>query len=283
METITNQASVSFSYEGSTTSRTNNSNIVTHVVRDEYGIIVDKTSSSDSFRAGQTITYFIRVTNNGCGCLGTFEISDNLSGGVNTTYIDGSARLFMNGAVSVITPTGTNPLSFRITERLGQDNSLFIVYNALVSENISEEVLEITNTTNVTAYPCGCSTTEESVTGEDSHTIPRSEFAEVVITKYSNSDSLCCGDEIDYYITLTNTGTIDATDVVVTDQLPESFVTTDIYMDSNDVHYRFNPSEYTISPTNLLTLPNDTGRAILVPAIAPGIENTTLIRIHGHL
>ena len=54
-------------------------------------------------------------------------------------------------------------------------------------------------------------------------------------------------------------------------------------MDSNGEHYQFSSSEYTIDNANLLTLPNETGRAILVPAISPGVENTTLIRIHGHM
>ena len=285
METITNQASVSFSYEGSPLTRTNNSNVVTHSVRGEYSVLVDKTSSSSSFRAGQTITYFIKVTNNGCGCLGTFEIRDNLENEGYTTYIEGSARLFINGELLEITPAGTSPLQFRITERLEQDENLYILYNVVVNENISEEVTELTNEVTVTAYPCGCdcSNNRNSVTGSDTLTIPRSEFAEVTITKYASDDSICCGGELDYYITLTNTGTIDATDVVVTDSLPMSFTATEIHMDSNGEHYQFNPSEYTIDAANFLTLPNATGRALLVPAIAPGVENTTLIRIHGHM
>lgn len=285
METITNQASVSFSYEGSPLTRTNNSNVVTHSVRDEYSVLVDKTSSSSSFRAGQTITYFIQVTNNGCGCLGTFEISDNLGNEGYTTYIEGSARLFINGELLEITPTGTSPLQFRITERLEQDENLYVLYNVVVNENISEEVTELTNDVTVRAYPCGCDCSRNSncITGSDTLTIPRSEFAEVTITKYASNDSVCCGEELDYYITLTNTGTIDATEVVVTDSLPTSFTATEIHMDSNGEHYQFNASEYTIDGANFLTLPNATGRAILVPAIAPGIENTTLITIHGHM
>ena len=42
-------------------------------------------------------------------------------------------------------------------------------------------------------------------------------------------------------------------------------------------------SEYTIDASNLLTLPNETGTVILVPALGPGTDNTTRIRIHGHM
>ena len=285
MKTITNQASVSFSYEGSTQTRTNNSNIVTHSVRDEYGILVDKTSSSESFRVGQTITYFVEVTNTGCGCLGTFEIVDNLGGEGYTSYIEGSARLFVNGVMTEITPTETSPLRFEVSERVAQDDRLYVLYNVVVNTSVGEEVEELANEIEVRSYPCGCdcSRNNNCVTGTDTITIPRSEFAEVSITKYASDDSVCCGDELDYYITLTNTGSIDATDVIVTDSLPQSFTATEIHMDSNGEHYQFSPSEYTIDSANLLTLPNATGRAILVPAIAPGVENTTLIRIHGHM
>ncbi|MBO5434638.1 MAG: DUF11 domain-containing protein [Clostridia bacterium] len=283
METITNQASVSYSYEGSTLTRTNNSNIVTHSVRDEHSILVDKTSSSESFRVGQTITYFVKITNNGCSCLGSFEIRDNLGNENHTSYIDRTARLFKNGELTEITPTETSPLQFNVNERLGQDESLYLLYNVMVNENLGEDINELTNEVSVTAYPCGCNCNDNGITVEDSLTIPRSEFAEVQITKYASCDDICCGDEIDYYITLTNTGTIDATNVIVTDQLPSAFTATEIHMDSNGEHYQFSSSEYTIDNANLLTLPNETGRAILVPAISPGVENTTLIRIHGHM
>ena len=74
-----------------------------------------------------------------------------------------------------------------------------------------------------------------------------------------------------------------ANNVVVTDTLPENFVATEIYMENNGVRYVFDPSEYTINDANLLTLPNATGTAILVPAVGPGVDNTTRIRIQGHL
>ena len=285
METISNQAHVSYSYEGSDVTRTNHSNIVNSTIKDAYSISVEKTSSSDCFRAGDTITYFVNVTNNGCSCFGHFHITDNLGGENYLSYVPGSSRIFIDGTMTSITPSNTSPLEYDFSRQLERDNALIIQFNVVVDDNIPTDVTEIVNLVTVEATPCSCdsSSTTLPVTESASLTLQRCEFAEIVITKQASSDSVCCNQELDYYITLTNTGTIDATNVVVTDTLPTNFTTLSISMENNGNVYLFDPSEYTIDEANLLTLPTDTGTAILVPAIAPGIDNTTRIKIHGHM
>ena len=286
METISNQASVSFSYEGSSSTRTSYSNTVTSNVRDQYQIEVEKTSTTTAFRPGDTITFMVEVSNEGCACLGRFEVEDNLTGEGYLTYVDGSARLFVNGSMREIVPTNLAPLTFSFQDNLERGASLILQYNAVVSENINADVSEITNEVCVHAYPCGCSCNDNSrntncVHACDTLTIPRATFAEILITKAVSNPNVCCGEELDYDITLTNIGNIDATEVVITDEMPTGFTATEIRMENNGEVYVFNASEYTIDSNNVLTLPNATGRAILIPAIAPGVDNTTRIRIHG--
>ena len=283
MEQITNQAHVSFSHEGSDVTRTNHSNTVTTTLKDKYSVLVEKSTTDTCFRPGDTLTYFIHVTNNGCACLSDICISDTLGGENRLTYIDGSARIFINGTMSEITPTSISPLNFDIVGRLERDEDLIIQYNVSVSEDISTEITEITNEVSVHAHPCecGCRNTSVCVEGTASATITKCDYAEVLITKSTTNDSVCSGEEVDYLITLTNTGTVDATNVIVTDTLPANFNATEIRMENNGNHYKFDPSEYTIDGSNLLTLPNETGTTILVPSIAPGVDNTTRITIHG--
>ena len=288
MEIISNQAQVSFSYEGSMQTKTNSSNIVNSTMKDTYDISVEKTSTTTCFRAGETINYTIRITNIGCGCLGGFTIVDDLSGEDYLTFVEGSGRVFVNGSMSDIVPVQLNPLTFEVDGKLNRDEELILQYSALVNQNISSDVAEITNNVTVNGYPCGCGCRSERqgkhcVSESASLTIVKCEFAEVLITKAVSNDNVCCADELDYLITLTNIGNIDATNVVVTDLLPASFTATEIHMENNGNHYKFETSEYTIDGANLLTLPNETGTAILVPAIAPGVDNTTRIRIHGHM
>lgn len=285
MASISNQAQVSFSYEGSTGTRSNNSNVVNATLLDEYSLTVEKTTSRECYRPGDTLTYFIQVINSGCGCLKNFHITDNLGDEGYLTYVEGSARLIVGGILEEITPTSVSPLEFDVSDRIERGEGFVILYNTEVREDLSEEVNEITNTVEVTGYPCGCdcNNNNNSVTETSTATVTKCEFAEVLITKQASRDTYCCDEEIDFVITLTNTGTVDATDVVVTDSLPENFTLTNVSMENNGEVYEFGPTEYTLDNTNLLTLPNAAGRAILVPSIAPGVDNTTRIRIHGHM
>ena len=284
METITNQAQVTFSYGDSEITKTNSSNIVSHTIKDKYSLSVEKTSTNECFTAGETLTYFIRVRNTGCACVSDFRIEDNLSGEGYLTFVDGSSRLFMNGTMTDITPTSISPLMFEINGKLERDSELTLQYVVRVNANIPVDVMEITNSVEVTASPCGCCDNETlSLTGSAELSIPKCMSAEVVITKSVSKDSICCDEEIDYLITLTNTGNVDAINVVVTDTLPANFVVMEIHKENNGNHYQYDESEYDLSDANLLTLPNETGTIIEVPALTPGVDNTTRIRIHGHM
>ena len=286
METMTNQAFVTFSYDGSSETKTNQSNIVTSSIRDKYSLSVEKISTTECFRVGENISYIVTVKNTGCDCFSRFSVSDNLGGEGNLlSYVDGSARLFIGGSMQEIAPTSTYPLEFEILERLGKTESFVLQFNAKVNSNVGSDVLEIANTVTVNAYPCPCDNPDEEEFISETATaiVSKCEYAEVLITKAITNDSVCCGEEVDYLIILTNTGSVDATNVVVTDQLPMSFTTMSIRMENNGNRYVFAKSEYDINDTNFLTLPNATGTEILVPAIAPGVDNTTRIIIHGHM
>ena len=288
-KTLTNQAQVSFSFNGSTETRTNYSNIVTSNVKESYDFSAEKTANVDCFKAGDRVTYSIHIVNDGCGCLGSFTINDDFCSEDYATFVTGSGVLMINGSMTSITPTDLTPLTFVISNNLNKNSELVLQYSVDINQNISSEVDEIKNTATITACPCNpC----ESINGNKasycvtkivSHTLPKCEYAEVLITKAVSNDNVCCEDELDYIITLTNTGNVDATNVIVSDSLPEEFKLMSIRMENNGDFYTFSPDEYTLSAANYLTLPNATGTRILVPSLAPGVDNTTRIRIHGHI
>ena len=284
METISNQAHVTFSYGNLDTTKTNNSNIVISSIKDRFSLSVEKTSTTNCFRAGEIISYMVTVKNTGCGCLSNFTLTENLNEDY-VSYVEGSGKLFMNGSMATLDPSDLSPLTFLVSGNIERDESFIFQYNVMVNSDISPEVNEITNRVEVRGYPCGCTCNENNncVEGEAEHTIPKCEFAEVLITKSVCNDNVCCGEELDYLITLTNTGNVDAMNVVVTDSLPANFTVMEIHKENNGVHYKYDASEYDIDDANLLTLPNETGTIIEVPALAPGVDNTTRIRIHGHM
>ncbi len=282
-QTITNQSQVSFSYAGTTDIKTNTSNIVTTTMNDRLSIEVDKTSTTECFRPGEIIIYFVHIKNTGCQCLGRFLVSDNLCDN-DVTYVEGSARLYIGGSMHMVTPTSISPLEFELTEQLSREEEMFLQYTVTVASNSEAE--QITNHVCVEAYPCSCRCGENSsecIKESACLTLDRCQYAEVLITKSNTRDNICCGDELDYFITLTNTGNIDATNVVVTDAMPATFTATEVHMENNGEHYQFLPGEYSIDANNLLTVPVLGGRAILVPSLKPGYDNTTRLRIHGHV
>ena len=254
-------------------------------MKDKYSMTVEKTSTNDCFRAGESLTYFIRVVNTGCDCLSRFRIEDNITNEEYVTFVDNSAKLFVNGSMKDITPTSSSPLVFEIDARLEKESELVLQYVLTVNSNISSEVDALVNHVEVVAYPCGCDCNGDVETIRESTelSIPKCEEAEVLITKAVSNDSICCDEEIDYFITLTNIGNVDATNVVVTDSLPSNFTVMEIHKENNGNHYKYDVSEYDLDDSNLLTLPNETGTIIEVPALAPGVDNTTRIRIHGHM
>ena len=291
-QTHTNQAHVTFSYEGAESPKTNDSNTVTSTRRDRYDFEVEKTSTSECFRAGDNITFFVHITNTGCRCLGRFYICDNLGGDSYMSYVSGSARLMVGGELTEVEPTNTYPLEFDITHKLEKDESMILQYTVTVNSDIDSEVESITNEVEIRACPCTeCQEETAAATGTSSKcvcktasfTLSRCDYAEVLVTKQVSNDNVCCDDELDYFITLTNTGTIDATNVVVTDSLPAEFTLMEIHTENNGDHYQYDSSEYDLTAANYLTLPNATGTAIFVPAVGPGVDNTTRIRIHGHI
>ncbi len=296
--TFTNQSTVSYDYEGATSTKTNTSNIVTSTMNDRVSFSVEKTSLATDFSAGDVLTYLIHVTNTGSDTLNHFTVSDNLGGSDLLSYVDGTARLFIDGTLKDITPTSTDPLEFVISETVVRDQEFILMFNAMVESDVDEDVTEIENSVTVrgcSTCGCGCDNDNDSSTSDSESdenrrchtetatlTIPRRNSAELLITKSASRDNFSCGDEFDYFITLTNNGNLDASNVVVKDKMPDEFTLTEVHMENGGNHYMFNSSEYDVDDENNLTVPNATGTAILVPTSSLGRDNSTVIRIHGH-
>ena len=213
MAIFSNQATLTF---GGTTTV---SNVVTGEVLD--AVTVTKEAVADVYAAGDTVTYTIAIVNNGSRALTALTVTDDL-GAPGTacedapplSYVDGSARLFVNGTLEP-SPTVTlgPPLTFSgLSIPVG--GSAVLIYRVAVTEFAPLAVgSTIVNTATVTGE--GCLSTPVTA----SETLPVAEAAQLSITK-----SLCpgtvpqCG-EITYTLVITNTGN---TDTVATDDLAVS-------------------------------------------------------------
>lgn len=283
MAILNNQANVTYTYTGARAPETRISNVANTTLIEDYSFLISKQALQTGYVPGENITFIVTITNDGVNPLTNFTITDDLGRGTGTasplTYILSSARLIVNDTTTTINPTSTDPLTFTIPTTLDSGDSLNIVYVAEVNDTVTQDVDTITNTVSASATS---TTGTNPVTETTSNTISRVNDASLVIIKQSNQSVINSGDNLDYTITISNQGALPATDVVVTDTLPDGFTVNSISISQNGTTYNYAPSEYTINPaTNTLTLPNASGRPITIDGFIAGVDNSAVITVSG--
>ena len=286
---ISNKATATYNFDGSELTRSTTSNTVSTTVMDNYCIEIIKHNNNICFTPGENLTFTIEVKNCGCQSLRNFIITDNLGltdGYQPLVYLDGTSTLIINGNFTNITPTNLSPLTYVVPNTLSANQSFFITYTVTVDTEISSEIMEIINTVNITATPCNCcdcndGSVTQTVSSTASSTTPRCEDANLIILKTSNKNNICNCETFEYTLTLRNTGLTDATNVVITDLLPEGFIISNIHVINDEISHNYDTSEYTVDGSNLLTLPNNTGTVINVRSIEPGVNHDTVVTITG--
>lgn len=284
---INNTASAVYSY-GTTriTQDSASSNIATTNLITEFAISGYKQSLNSDFRAGENLTYFIHISNDGTEPLYNVTVSDDLGGaGTPLSYIIGSASLNLNGTNSQITPTTVNPLTFTLPTPLQPGGLATITYIAKVNSALANTTTTITNTATIQANEGSATGNLISVTPSPSITLNLADFADVSILKSVSTDSIIVGETFSYTIILSNQGNLDATGVVITDVLPNNFVISSITSVTNGIQTTYSASDYTIdSSTNTLTLPSTSSAlSITVPAASTAGNGTTIITITGSI
>ncbi len=259
MPQITNQANLTFNY-GDTTG-TAVSNIASATLLDPLS--VEKTSVGTTYRAADRITYVLSVQNNGSVTVTDINLVDDLGtytrpdgSTVTPLTFDNEAALYIDGVFSSVTQ-GTETLdsvTFRIPSLAPGSNAL-IVYHVTVNEYAPlTPGATVTNTVNVTA---------PSVTApiSDTNTVTVENYAEIVILKEMSPDPVSDGDLLTYTFTVTNTGNIPATDVILTDAFNPAPANIAVTVNGQTV----DPTDYTYE-NGLLTLPTGNGYEMTVPA-----------------
>ena len=216
MATFFNQATLT--YNGGVI----NSNVVTGELVEVLS--VTKTAVSDTYTAGDNITYVISIVNSGTGAFTDLTVSDDLgsyqfgsppSALTPLTYVDGSVLYYVNGvlqAVPSVTATGGSLTVNGIT--VPANGNALIVYEASANQFAPiGSGATIVNT--VTVSGGGLST---AVT--DSETVSATEEAVLSISKAISPSTVADNGQLTYTFVIENSGTspVVATDnVVVTD------------------------------------------------------------------
>ena len=281
---INNTASVEYSY-GRSGYDSATSNIATTSLIEDYAISATKQTLNESFRPGENITYAITVNNDGTEPLYSVSIADDLGGtGTPLIFVEGSGLAVYGGTTYPLVPTTLSPLSFTLPVVLPADESATFLFVARVSSSLPSTVTEITNTVVVTGREGSATGTVITVSPNPTVTISLEDYALLSITKEVSETEIVPNQAFDYVINIENNGSLDATNVVVTDTLPVGFSINSIVATTGGVSTTFTPADYTVDPTtNTLTLPTGGGVSIIVPASSGGVAGTTVITINGQI
>lgn len=231
METITNQAYLTFEY--GMNKGCARSNIAIATINES--ISLSKLSLNKTYSPNETIFYILDVTNSGKTEVQNLVLSDNLGTyplGASTTdniyesehnYTSdrnhvatplsfiGPAQLYIDGVFDCeITPLELgNSIQFTIPCIPSGSNAM-ILYKAVVNNAAPLALGSVI--TNIVTYNDG---SRETISTETELKI--AESADVKIVKSMNPSVLSSGDKITYTFTLYNYGNIDAINVVMTD------------------------------------------------------------------
>lgn len=212
MATFFNQASISFN--GYVT----NSNVTAGEVIDT--LAVTKTAISENYGASDGVVYAVSIVNGGTSPITDITLTDDLgaytvgdSTVVPLDYIDGSARLYINGALAPApTVVAGPPLVFSGINIPAGANAL-LLYEARTNAYAPlGEGSSINNTVSATStLPC----VEGPI--EASATVPVEEFTALSIAKSICPDTVASCEEVNYSFVLQNAGNraVVATDGVV--------------------------------------------------------------------
>lgn len=278
--TINNSANISYRY--GTLNDAALSNIVTTSLAENYSLSAEKSSRNSSWRPSENLTFDLSITNEGAEPIYAVSIQDDLGGTERLlNYVEGSAKMFRNDALVDVTPTSTSPLTLVVPEALEAGETVIFSYVARVRSDIADDVTEITNEVTVVGHETSETGDTVTVTPNPSVTLPLAEYAEVTIEKGVDKDNVSVGEELIYTFRLENSGNVEATNIVITDDLPTNFVVNSITSETNGVVTTFESTDYSLDADNKLILPTSMTKTISVPASTPSGNGLTVVTIVG--
>lgn len=279
--TITNSANVTYNHGTSTDAAS--SNTVTTLLDESYSLKAVKTSHNTSFKPSENLTFVITVENDGSEPLYGVSVQDNLGGNTNRllNYIAGSAKMFKNNVLTGIAPTSVDPLTLVIPNTVVPGEVVVLSYVAKVRGDIESNITEITNEATVVGHEVSVSGPTVTVDPAPSLTIPKADYAEVRVEKMVDKKQISSGENLTYTFRLENSGNIEATNIVIKDDLPAEFVVNSIVSETNGVRTTFEDTDYSIDVDNKLVLPTSVTKTISVPASTDAGVGVTTVTIVG--
>lgn len=256
---IKNMAFLQYQYGSTATSESSNidksakSGIVSVCLENEKNakFKMFKISSKEATEPGDIIEYIVAVANTGDVPLNGVQLVDIIDS--NTTYVDNSARvvLALSGEDTIVDfipsyEDTTKTLTIKADEALSVGEMFIFYYKVSVSSTLSSPIIK--NNATITT------TTQGATSPQNDSVKTPVKYARVAIDKSISPEyTRCvrCGDSLNYKITLTHSGTVPATNLVVTDLFDPEFC-----FDEYDVEVKNEAEKVVEAPTVTKTVTN---------------------------
>lgn len=280
---ISNTGNITYNYNGQSASA--NSNTVLTTITDQNSLSAIKTAHMKTYKPGENITYTFLVTNTGQSDLHNITIEDDLGKtGNRLTYLNESAIYTKNGVQIQIDPVAGVPYTFTEAGILHPGESFTLTYVASAPKDFVPSGTVIDNGAVVSARVGSPTGQVITSTPNPEAVVTVTDYADVTISKTSSNPQVSTGQDFDYTFTLTNSGNIEATNIVLTDTLPTNFVINSIISNTNNTQTTYTSADYTLdSSTNTLTLPAGSGTPLNVPPATESSNGITTITINGYI
>lgn len=192
-----------------------NSNIVTGEILEV--VTATKTALTGEYTTGETVSYAISIVNAGTSPYTNLTVTDDLGAYafdattlVPLTYVDGSARLFINGVLQEAPTVTAGPPLTVSGLTIPADSNATLIYSAVANEFAPIDVDgTITNTATVTGGGLSPDITVQA-------TIPAAQGPQLTISKALCPTTVVDNGEITYTFVVQNTGNEPA---IATDNL----------------------------------------------------------------
>lgn len=273
MASITNQATITYNTQGSSAQNQTASNIISTEVISTLNLT--KTPLTTSYTPGETVSYSVYMTNNSNFALTNLTFTDDMGGSsLPLSYISQSVLGYVNGILTDVTVSDNTV--FSISDTIPAGATVILVYSMRTSATATQFV---TNTITVSAKANNATLSENA-----SATITALPYSSVNVYKQADKTSVMQGGELTYTLTLQNTGNADATNIVVTDKLPDNFTVGAVSVTQQNTTVNYTSSDYTIdAQTNTITLPSGSTKTISVLAATSAGPGLTTITISGNI
>ena len=276
MQVLTNSAQIDYQYNASgkiMNIGTKTNYVTTNISKSSINLL--KTSNSNYYAPGERINYNIFIANSSNDNVYNVSVIDNLPNFLK--FIENSATITnKDGCTSQILKKNIisdyvdiekkdknlNKVEFILGD-LKPNDTVMISYSVTAppANEVSTENIE---TYANLLYSNKSENLNKKITVKSNINCVTKAYALITAEKIVDKTTVFCGDKLKYTISLNNKGNIDATNVRITDILPNNFKLENISFTIADLAYS---ATYKIDENNILNIPADISEpGLCIPA-----------------